>query len=311
MSGFEYSDDNKRYHTYSYYLKHRFGSRVYRVSLDIGAGCPNRCGERGSGGCLFCTEGAVPRGRFRGIPDEELLRRFAAGREALGGKAGDLLIAYLQSGSNTFGDPDAFMRVYRRLISLDGVAGLTIATRADCIDEAVADRLSELKDETYLTVELGLQTIHDDTARRMHRGHDLSEFLHGYGLLRKRGINTGVHIINGLPCETSPMMLETARFVGTLRPHILKIHNLFIEEGTRLAQLYRRGEVQAMELGEYVELVCSQIELIPPETVIARLTGDGDRKRLTAPLWTLRKRQVLNAIDTELARRGSFQGAAL
>ncbi|MBR1723758.1 MAG: TIGR01212 family radical SAM protein [Ruminococcus sp.] len=310
--GFKYSDDNKRYHTYSYHLKKRFGCRVYRAAMDIGAGCPNRCGECGYGGCIFCSDGADPRGRFEGISPEELRREFDRACAAAGEKArGKPFIAYLQSGSNTFGDISAFEEVYRRLIGCDNVVGLCIATRADCIDRAYAELLGELSRETALTVELGLQTIHDETALRCGRGHTLAQFMQGFELLRERGVDVGVHIINGLPGETHDMMVETALFVGKLRPHSVKIHMLYVEEGTTIAELYRRGELGLLSREQYVAVVCDQLELIPPETVIARLTGDGDRSRFIAPEWTLHKLPVLNAIDMELARRGTYQGAKL
>lgn len=312
MNGFPYSDDNKRYHTYSYYLKHRYGRRVFRAAMDIGAGCPNRCGECGVNGCIFCADGSTPRGRFEGISPEELERIYLAARESTGSKAqGAPFITYLQAGSNTYGDISAFEPVYRQLTGFEGVAGLCIATRADCIDEQYADLLAQLSRETELEVELGLQTIHDETALRCGRGHTLEQFLRGYELLQERSVKTGVHIINGLPGEDADMMRETARLVGSLKPHSLKIHVLYIERGTPVAALYERGELIPLEREEYVSIVCDQLELIPPETVIARLTGDADRRRILAPQWTLHKILVLNEIDKELARRGTFQGAGL
>ncbi len=309
IPAFEYSDDNKRYHTYGCYLKHRFGQRVFRAAMDIGAGCPNRCGECGSHGCVFCSDGRTPRGRFTGISDNELDRLFREAAVRTGSKAeGAPFIAYLQAGSNTFGDIAAFESVYRRLLSYDNVAGLCIATRADCIDGQYAELLAGLSRETYLTVELGLQTIYDETALACGRGHTLGQFMQGYELLRERGVNLGVHIINGLPGETHDMMRETARFVGQLRPHCVKIHDLYFERGTAIAEMLSRGEAAPMELDEYVSVICDQIELMPPETVIARLTGDGDRRKLIAPEWSLHKILVLNEIDKELAARDSFQG---
>lgn len=310
--GFRYSDDNKRYHTYSYYLKHRFGRRVYRAAMDIGAGCPNRCGECGSGGCIFCSDGGTPRGRFTGISEEELKKRFEKSKAAVSAKSPDgLYIPYLQSGSNTFGDTAAFARVYNTLLGYDGVVGLCIATRADCIDGDMADLLAEINEKTYLTVELGLQTAHDETAAKCSRGHTLGQFLECCRILRERRINIGIHIINGLPGESREMMLQTARLVGELAPHSLKIHMLYIEEGTPLARLYVQGGIRPLERGEYVSLVCDQLEMIPPETVITRLTGDGVRGRLIAPEWSLHKRCVLNEIDKEMERRGSYQGIKL
>lgn len=309
MSGdkrFEFSDDNKRYHSYSYYLKHRFGGRVSRAAIDIGAGCPNRANGCG---CIFCADGTAPLGRFTGIDGAELDRRLEAAMLSAAGKTPDKkFIAYLQSGSNTFGDPAEFERVYDRLLAHENVVGLAVATRADCIDERFADIFAKLHERTYLTVELGLQTADDGIALRCGRGHTRAQFLEGYHMLDERGINIGVHIINGLPEDTRAGMLETARFVASLKPHCVKIHMLYIERGTRISRLYECGQVKAMERDEYVSTVCDQLELLPPQTVIARLTGDGRRGRLIAPEWSLHKRQVLNEIDKEMARRGSFQG---
>lgn len=309
MNVFEYSDGSKRYHTYGYYLKKRFGKKIYRVSLDIGAGCPNRCGERGHGGCIFCPAGSTPLGKFTGISDERLSQLFEQGKAAVGSKCKDgPFIAYFQAGTNTYGSLPEFEKAFDRALSYDNVVGLCAATRADCIDDAAADMLAGLAEKTYLTVELGLQTIHDSTAALCNRGHTFEEFMAGYERLKSRGINTGIHIINGLPEETEEMMLATAEAVAALRPHCVKIHMLYVEEGTPLAEMYRKGGIKLLSREEYVSIICSQIELMPPETVIARLTGDGDRRRFIAPEWTLHKLPVLNEIDKEFVRRDSYQG---
>lgn len=311
-SPFAFSDDNKRYHSYSYYLRHRFGQRAERVSLDIGAGCPNRCGECGSGGCIFCPSGREPLGRFTGIAPDELARRFAEGREKVARKnKSGLYIAYFQSGSNTFGDIGAFRQAFETALGFEGVVGLSVATRPDCLPDEAVDMLAELSQKTELTVELGLQTVHDSTAALCGRGHSFAAFREGFGKLKSRGIRVGVHIINGLPRETPEMMLETASTLAALRPDMVKIHMLYVEEGTAIAEMYRRQELRLMTCEEYVSVVCSQIERMPPETVIARLTGDGDRSKLLAPLWSRDKIRVLNSIDKQLLSRGSFQGAAL
>ncbi len=310
-SPFIYSDDNKRYHTYNYYLRHRFGRKVQRVSLDIGAGCPNRCGERGFGGCIFCPDGSKPAGRFTGISADELRRRFEDARALVAQKSPDnAYIAYFQSGSNTFGDIAEFRKAFETALTFDGVVGMSIATRADCLTGEALEMLSELSGKTALTVELGLQTAHDKTAELCGRGHSFAEFTGGLEKLKGLGIRTGVHIINGLPGETEDMMLETARMLADLAPDMVKIHALFIEEGTPIAQMYRSGSFGMMSFERYVSVVCSQIELMPPATVIGRLTGDGDKDRLIAPDWSRSKISILNAVDKELVRRDTFQGAA-
>ena len=191
---------------------------------------------------------------------------------------------------------------------MPGVCGLSIATRADCLPADVLDLLEEFSHKTYLTVELGLQTVHDKTAEAIRRGHTFSEFLEGYGSLQERGIRTCIHLIDGLPGETTGDMLESARAVGRLRPQGAKLHLLHVLEGTALAALWRQGKLLPMEKEAYIRLVCSQLEFLPPETVIERLTGDGSREHLVAPLWSLDKISVLGGIDKELQNRDSWQG---
>lgn len=306
-SPFKYSDDNKRYHTYSYYLKRRFGQKVLKISLDAGSTCPNRDGTKGMGGCAFCS--AKRSGDFAGDCHEPIEVQYKRGIEALKDKwAQGLCIPYFQAGSNTYGDIATLESLYRQALSLENAVGLSIATRADCIDEDTAKLLGEIGESTYLTVELGLQSVFDSTAEAMNRCHTYEDFLKGYELLRRHGVNVCVHIINGLPGETHDMMRQTAREVAKLDIHAVKIHLLHVLKGTRLAEMYEKGEFKAMERDEYIGVVCDQLELLPEDVVIERLTGDGDRNELIAPMWSRDKRRVLNGIDTELARRDSQQG---
>lgn len=306
-SPFKYSDDNKRYHTYSYYLKRRFGQKVFKISLDAGSTCPNRDGTKGMGGCAFCS--AKRSGDFAGDCHEPIEVQYKRGIEALKDKwAQGLCIPYFQAGSNTYGDIATLESLYRQALSLENAVGLSIATRADCIDEDTAKLLGEIGESTYLTVELGLQSVFDSTAEAMNRCHTYEDFLKGYELLRRHGVNVCVHIINGLPGETHDMMRQTAREVAKLDIHAVKIHLLHVLKGTRLAEMYEKGEFKAMERDEYIGVVCDQLELLPEDVVIERLTGDGDRNELIAPMWSRDKRRVLNGIDTELARRDSQQG---
>lgn len=304
---FPFSDDNKRYLTYSYYLRHRFGCKVFKVPLNIDLGCPNRDGTKGRGGCIFCS--AKASGDFAGDPCEDIAAQFDEVRARMHKKwEQGLYIPYFQAGSNTYGDTALLRTMFERALSFENVVGLSIATRADCINEEKADMLAELSRRTYLTVELGLQSIHDKTALLCNRCHSYAEFLQGLGLLKERGINVCVHIINGLPGETREMMLATAKEVGQLGVHAVKIHLLHILKGTVLARMYEAGEFEAMTQRDYVELVCDQIELLPRDTVIGRVTGDGARADLIAPLWSLKKFCVMNDIDKELYARGTYQG---
>lgn len=307
---FIYSDDNKRYHTYNYYLKHRFGKKVYKIPLNVDLGCPNRDGTKGVGGCLFCS--AKRSGDFAGDPREDILTQYNDMRGKIKNKLDNgLCIAYFQAGSNTYADIETLRKMFYTALSFDDLAGLSIATRADCLDEEKADMLAEIAEKTYLTVELGLQTIHDETAFKMNRCHSYGDFLKGFRLLKDRGINVCVHIIDGLPNEDRKMMIDTAKAVGELGVHGVKIHLLHILKNTGLAEMYERGEFRALEMGEYVNIVCDQLEVLPKETVIQRITGDGARNELVAPLWSLRKKVVMNEIDKEMGRRDSWQGKLL
>lgn len=304
---FEYSSDNKRYQTYSYYLKKRFGKKVMKIPLNVDLGCPNRDGTKGCGGCKFCS--AQKSGEFAGDPQDDILTQFAKVRERMAQKwSQGLYIPYFQAGSNTYAPVERLREMYETALSVENCAGLSIATRADCIDEQKAELLGEIAKRTYLTVELGLQTVHDETALAMNRCHTFADFLKGYELLRKNGVNVCVHIINGLPGETHEMMLETARQLSRLELHSIKIHLLHVLKGTQLAEMYERGEFEVMGLEEYVETVCDQIELLPKELIIQRVTGDGAKDELVAPLWSLKKFCVMNEIDKELGRRNSYQG---
>ena len=310
MNSFPYSDDNKRYHTYNYYLKKRFGRKVCKIPLNIDLGCPNRDGTKGTGGCKFCS--AKLSGNFAGDPKKSIQRQYAQVRSIMDKKwPNALYIPYFQAGSNTYGDTELLRASFETALSLENAIGISIATRADCIDREKAAMLGELAKSTYLTVELGLQTVFDSTALAMNRCHTFDDFTQGLALLKEYNINVCVHLIDGLPNESRDMMTESARKVGELGVHAVKLHLLHVLKDTELADMYERGEFKTLERDEYVQIICDQLEVLPPETVIERLTGDGDRTELTAPLWSRDKRRVLNEIDMEMARRGAFQGDLL
>lgn len=299
---------NKRYNMQSAYLKKRFGKKTVKLGINGGFSCPNIDGTKGTGGCIYCS--AKGSGDFGGNPCESIKVQLAEVKKRLSGKWGDdlLYIPYFQANTNTYAPLERLKQLYGEALAEENTVGLAVSTRPDCISEKTADYLEELSRETYLTVELGLQTIHDSTAALINRCHTYSDFLHGYEMLEKRGINVCVHIINGLPFETREMMLSTARELGRLSPHAVKIHLLHIIRGTALAAMYERGEFEAMSMDGYIETVCDQLELLSADTLIERLTGDGDRETLIAPLWSRDKKAVLNGIDKELRRRGTVQG---
>ena len=304
---FEFSDDNKRYHTYNYYLKKRFGKKVMKIPLNVDLGGPNRDGTKGIGGCKFCS--AKLSGEFAGDPCEDIRTQFESIKTMMNNKWADgLYIPYFQAGSNTYAPVERLRQMYETALSIENCVGMSIATRADCIDDEKAALLGELAKRTYLTVELGLQTVHDSTALAMNRCHTFADFLKGYELLRKNGVNVCVHIIDGLPGETHEMMLETARELAKLDLHIVKIHLLHVLKNTELAAMYERGEFETLTMQEYVDIVCDQLEVLPKQFVIGRVTGDGARDELVAPMWSLKKFCVMNEIDKELGRRNSYQG---
>lgn len=302
---FTYSDTNKRYHTYDYFLRTKFGKKVFKVSLDGGFTCPNIDGTKGIGGCTYCS--ARGSGDFAASSALTIREQYDKVRAMLSKKWEDgLCIPYFQAHTNTYAPTEVLRQKYYEALALPNAVGLSISTRADCLSESTIELLREINEKTFLTVELGLQSIHDTTAKKINRCHTYEEFLKGYNALK--GLNVCIHIIDGLPGETREMMLETAKEIGKLSPHAVKIHLLHIISGTVMAEQYLRGEFEALTLEEYVRIVCDQLEYLPPETVIGRITGDGAPDTLIAPLWSRKKFVVMNEIDKELAKRGSYQG---
>ncbi len=299
--------NEKRYYQFSRFLKERFGGRVSKIPLNAGFTCPNRDGTRGTGGCTYCS--SLGSGDFGGDPSQSLLEQFAQMRQKVDAKWESIgYLAYFQANTNTYGSVEQLRRCFEPILAQDKVVGLSIATRADCLPQPVLDYLSQLARQTFLLVELGLQTIHDDTAQRINRCHSYEEFLTGFYALKKQGIPVCVHLINGLPGETREMMVESARQVGKLAPHSVKIHMLHLLRETPMAEQWLQTGFPLLEQEEYAQIVCDQLELLPPDTVIQRLTGDGDGSQLVAPQWTRNKKSVLASIDKELRRRDSMQG---
>ncbi|MBR5539322.1 MAG: TIGR01212 family radical SAM protein [Clostridia bacterium] len=319
---YKYSDSNKRYMTYDWYMKRRFGGKVAKVTLDIGCTCPNVDGTRGHGGCIYCKRGS------RSAVGDDLKEQYENGVATASRKWKPVgFIPYLQSNTNTYGDIEKLREAYREAAEMDGAVMLDIATRADCLSDEIIDELVSVARRIPLTVELGLQTTCDRTAELINRCHDFEEFCLGYARLKNAAdkvnaeFDSGseilqmkrflicVHIINGLPGEGETEMLQTARDVATLSPDMIKIHLMHVIDGTPLGDMYLRGEYTPMEREEYVKVTCDQLEILPPETVIARVTGDGIASELLAPMWSIRKTEVANEIDKELYRRNSCQGA--
>lgn len=305
-SPFPYSDDNKRYHTWNYYLRHQFGGKVCKVPLNAGFTCPNLDGTKGTGGCTYCSAGS---GAFAGDPAQPLPVQYASVRERLLRKWPQAKsIAYFQANTNTYAPLPVLRQKFEEVLEFPGVVGLSIATRADCITPEIAAYLGNLSRRSWLMVELGLQSVFDRTGERINRCHSWEEFLTGYRLLQEQGIRICVHLINGLPGETPEMMLHSARTVAALRPHSVKLHLLHVLRGTAMARQLEAGEFSLLTLPEYVRIICDQLEVFHPDTVIQRVTGDGAKDDLIGPLWSLKKFVVMNEIDKELLRRDSMQG---
>ena len=304
---FENSDTNKRYYTYDCYLKRRFGKKCVKIALDGGFTCPNIDGTISKGGCIFCSEkGSGDHTPPCNIPLEE---QFMQGKALVSSKWSDVFyIPYFQAHTNTYAPITVLKEKFDRAIKLPDTVGLSISTRPDCLEDDVVEYLSELSEKTYLTVELGLQSANDKTLKLINRGHSYADFVNGYNKLKKKNINVCIHIINGLPGEEYHDMMHTASCVADLHPHALKIHLLYILKNTPLATMFLRGDFKALEREEYVKTVCDQLELLPKDIVIERLTGDGVKDDLIAPLWSTKKTIVTNEIDKELVKRGSFQG---
>lgn len=297
----------KRYNAFSDELKRLFGCRVQRISVDAGFSCPNRDGALDSEGCIFCGgHGSGSHGITRTLTvadqiedGKEIMRRKYKARRFL---------AYLQAFSNTHAPLDFLGRLYAEALSVPDVAGLIIATRPDCLSEGVLDLLSEVNRETYLWLELGLQSMHDRTLLRINRRHDHACSVDAIQRSNDRGLRVCAHAILGLPGETREEMLAMAGELNRLGVAGVKLHLLHVMKGTRLAEMYARGEVLLLERDEYAGLVCDFLELLDPRILIHRLTGDGGHDNLVAPLWSLKKFEVLNLIDAELERRGTRQG---
>jgi len=304
---FKYSNSNKRYYTLDYFYKQKFNSKVFKVSLNGGFSCPNKDGTKGYGGCIYCSK--LGSGDYAGKKEKNLLEQFNEVKEIMLKKWPDSkYIAYFQANTNTYAPVEELKEKYESVIYLDNVVGLNIATRPDSITDDCLDYLEELNKKTYLTIELGLQTIHDKTSKLINRGHNLKCFEDMLEKLRNRNINVVVHIINGLPYETKEMMIETAKYLSNKDIQGIKIHMLHILKDTALAELYDKEKFHVLTREEYVDIVCSQLEFLREDIVINRVTGDPNPEDLIEPFWLIKKFGVLNEIDKEMVRRDSYQG---
>ncbi|WP_314067107.1 TIGR01212 family radical SAM protein [uncultured Vagococcus sp.] len=310
MTNFNFtSDPNKRYHTWNYALRETFGEKLFKVPIDAGFDCPNRDGTVAKGGCTFCSVSGS--GDMIIAPTEPLPEQFHQEINRMHAKWPGVTqyLVYFQNFTNTHGSLETIRHRFEQVLSQPGVVGISIGTRPDCLPEDVVEYLAELNQRYYLWVELGLQTTYEETSRSINRAHDYQTYLDGVAKLRKHGIRVCTHLINGLPGETDEMMIKNVkRTIQDSDIQGIKLHLLHLMTNTRMVRDYVEGRLTLMDRERYVSVVCDQLELIPPEIVIHRLTGDAPRDSIIGPMWSLKKWEVLNAIDDELKRRDSYQG---
>ena len=304
---FKYTLDNKRYHTLNYFYKNKFGIKVFKVSLNGGFSCPNLDGKVGYGGCIYCSKSGS--GEFGGDIHKSLTEQFNEMIDIVNkNHIPCKYIGYFQARTNTYANIDVLKRKYEEVLAIPDVIGLNIATRCDSITDECLDYLAELNKKTFLTIELGLQTIHEKTSKLINRCHTLEQFDDMVNKLRSRNINVVVHIINGLPFENEDMMLETVMHLNTLNIQGIKIHMLNIIKDTEMANLYEKTNFHVLTKDEYIDIVIKQLELLDPKIVINRITSDPDKEMLVEPKWLCEKCQLLNDIDKEMVKRNTYQG---
>lgn len=305
-SPFIYSCDNKRYHTLNFYNKTKFGKKIYKAVIDCGFTCPNIDGTKGAGGCIFCDGGS---GYFthRGLGVKEQLD---AEYKRISQKYGERaeFIAYFQANTNTYAPVNVLKQLFFTAAEYPNVHGLSIGTRADCLSDEVIRLLCDINSMTNLTVELGMQSCHEKTLKHINRCCSHEEFLKGYYKLKNTGIRVCLHIINGLLFETSEMMLETALEAARMKPDAVKLQMLHVIKDTQLEKMYQNNEFKLMSRDKYIDIIVKQLEILPPNIVIERITGDGDKSKLIAPMWSKDKIAVLGGIDKRLTELDTWQG---
>ncbi len=301
-----FNNTDKRYNQFSAYLKNKFGAKVYKITLDAGFSCPNRDGTISTGGCIFCDDGgSFSQAHSNLLSIEEQVK---TGAITLHNRfKAEKFMSYFQAYSNTYKPVSELEKIYKSALTHPDVVGLSIGTRPDCIDDEKLNLISDISKDYYTWLEYGLQSIHDKTLKRINRGHDFECFLKAYEKTKEKGINVCVHVIFGL-WETREEILQTAQKLAELKVDGVKIHMLCALKDTKLAKLYENGEIDFMTEDEYVNLVCDFLEILPAETTIHRLAGNGLKKNLIAPRWLGAKLDCLNKIDKELQKRNSYQG---
>ena len=301
---------DKRYNDLNSYFRSIFGCRVQKITIDAGLSCPNRDGKISTGGCIYCNT----RGSGTGVHAKgySVTDQILAGKKALSKRyKAKKFIAYFQSFTNTYAPLDGLKSLYEEALSIEGVVGLSIGTRPDCVDEPVLKLIESYSKTHLIWIEYGLQSMHDKSLALINRGHDFQCFKDAVDATLNRGIKICAHVILGLPEEKRSHMIETAKTIAKMGIDGIKIHLLYVIKGTKLEKLYRQGSYKCLEKQQYVDLVCDFLERIPKDMVIQRLTGDPHPEELVAPQWSVKKAQTLSMIKETLEKRDSWQGKFL
>ena len=307
MNKFLYSNTNKRYHTLDYFYKQKFNSKVCKISLNAGFTCPNIDGTKGYNGCIYCSKSGS--GEYGGNPKEDLIKQFYEIKKTMDKKwPNSKYIGYFQARTNTYAPVKILKEKYETILNLPNVVGLSIATRPDAISDECLEYLKELNKKTFLTIELGLQTMHEKTSKLINRCHDLKCFEKTLKKLQNNNIFTVVHIINGLPHETKDMMIETVKYLNKQKIDGIKIHMLSILKDTPLETYYNKNKFKILTKEEYIDITIEQLRYLNPKIVIQRLTGDPMKEELIEPKWTTKKIDILNSIDKIMAKNNIYQG---
>lgn len=300
------TDIKERYNSINSYLRKKYGCKVYKLSLNMGTTCPNRDGSKGVGGCIFCHGGS---GAFTPNSEIDIENQIELAKHMVSAKTKDnKFIAYFQAYTNTYAPIEYLRENFYKAINREDIVSLSIATRPDCLPEDVIKLLSELNKIKPVTVELGLQTIHEKTAKLINRGYELHEFDKAVRILQKHGIEIVVHIILGLPFENDDDILMTIKHLNNLRIDGIKLQLLHVLKDTKLFEMYLNGDFKTMDMDEYINLLCVCVENISPEIVIHRITGDAPKSLLIEPKWSADKKKVLNSIRKEFEARNVVQG---
>lgn len=299
--------NGKRYHSLNYFLRDRFKEKVFKISLDGGFSCPNRDGTISKGGCLFCSESGS--GDYAGDRELSITKQFCDIKEMMNKKWKEgKYIAYFQAFTNTYAPVEELKRKYNEALKQEGVVAIAIATRPDCLQDEVLELLEEINKKFYVWVELGLQTVSDETARKINRGYKLEVYEDAIRRLKERNIDFVTHCIFGLPGETKEDMLRSVDYIAHSGSKGIKFHLLHLMKHTPMVKLYERGELEFLYQDDYIDLICKSIAMLPEDMVVHRLTGDAPRDLLIGPMWSLKKWEVLNAIDKALVDNEIYQG---